>query len=69
MLNARPLVQNGILENIILGIPRVAKAMEDLPVEQLWSVLGAVEGSYWRAALATVIPRAILATWPCSSVL
>ena len=39
----------GILENIILGIPRVAKAMKDLPVEQLWSVLGAVEGSYWRA--------------------
>jgi hypothetical protein len=49
MLNARPSVEIGILENIILGIPRVAKAMEDLPVEQLWSVLGAVEGSYWRA--------------------
>ena len=35
MLNARPSVEIGILENIILGIPRVAKAMEDLPVEQL----------------------------------
>ena len=48
MLN-RPLVETGILETIIVGIPRVAKAMEDLPVEQLWSVLGAVEGSYRRA--------------------
>jgi hypothetical protein len=48
MLN-RPLVETGILETIIVGIPRVARAMEDLPVEQLWSVLGAVESSYRRA--------------------
>jgi hypothetical protein len=45
----RPLVEPGILETIIVGIPRVAKAMEDLPVERLWPVLGAVEGSYRRA--------------------
>jgi hypothetical protein len=32
-----------------MGIPRVAKTMEDLPVEQIWSVLGAVEGSYRRS--------------------
>lgn len=47
MLN-RPLVETGILETIIVGIPRVAKAMEDLPVEQLWSVLQVVEASYGR---------------------
>jgi hypothetical protein len=48
MLN-RPQVETGILETIVVGIPRVAKAMEDLPVEQIWPVLGAVEGSYRRA--------------------
>jgi len=48
MLN-RPLPGTGVLETIVIGIPRVAKAMEDLPVEQLWSVLEAVEGSYRRA--------------------
>jgi hypothetical protein len=45
----RPLVEPGILETIVVGIPRVAKAMEDLPVERIWSVLAAVEGSYGRA--------------------
>jgi membrane protein required for beta-lactamase induction len=44
-----PVVETGILETIVVGIPRVVKAMEDLPVEQLWSVLGAVEGSYRRS--------------------
>jgi hypothetical protein len=29
-----------------MGIPRVANEMENIPVEQLWSVLGAVEASY-----------------------
>ena len=43
-----PEVETGILESIVVGIPRVAKAMEDLPVEQIWSVLGVVEGSYRR---------------------
>jgi len=38
-----------IFENIVAGIPRVANAMEDLPVEQLWSVLDAVEASYLRS--------------------
>jgi hypothetical protein len=48
MLN-KPPVETGVLETIVVGIPRVVKAMEDLPVEQLWPVLGAVEGSYRRA--------------------
>ena len=48
MLNRSP-VETGILETIVVGIPRAAKAMEDLPVEQLWPVLGAVESSYRRA--------------------
>jgi hypothetical protein len=48
MLKSKPLMQTGIFERIVVGIPRVAKAMEDLPVEQLWPVLGAVEGSYRR---------------------
>jgi len=39
-----------VLENIVLGIPRIAKAMEDLPIEELWPALEAVEGSY-RATL------------------
>jgi hypothetical protein len=43
-----PEVETGVLETIVVGIPRVAKAMEDLPVEQIWSVLGAVERSYRR---------------------
>jgi hypothetical protein len=34
MLHAGHLVETGFLE-VISGIPRVAKAMEDLPVEQL----------------------------------
>jgi hypothetical protein len=46
MFNENSVVEMGILEKIVMGIPRVAKEMEDLPVEQLWSVLGAVEGSY-----------------------
>jgi hypothetical protein len=48
-MSNRPIVETGILETIVVGIPRVAKAMEDLPVEQIWSVLRAVEGSYGRA--------------------
>jgi hypothetical protein len=43
-----PEVETGILKSIVVGIPRVAKAMGDLPVEQIWSVLGAVECSYRR---------------------
>jgi hypothetical protein len=43
-----PEVETGILETIVVGIPRVAKAMEDLPVDQIWSVLGVVESSYRR---------------------
>jgi hypothetical protein len=38
----------GILEKIVPGIPQVVKAIEDLPVEQIWSALEAVEGSYRR---------------------
>jgi hypothetical protein len=38
-----------IFENIVAGIPRVANTMEDLPVEQLWSALDAVEASYLRS--------------------
>jgi|ERR1700746_272710 hypothetical protein len=49
MLSSRPVTETGILEAIVVGIPRVAKAMEDLPVEQIWSVLSAVEVSYRRA--------------------
>jgi hypothetical protein len=50
MLNSGHSAETGIFfEKIIRGIPRVAKAMEDLPVEQLWSVLEAVEGGYGRA--------------------
>ena len=50
MLNSGPSAETGIyFEKIVRGIPRVAKAMEDLPVEQLWSVLEAVEGGYERA--------------------
>jgi hypothetical protein len=48
-MSNRPLAETGILETIVMGIPRVAKAMDDLPVEQLWSVLEAVESSYRRA--------------------
>jgi hypothetical protein len=50
MLKSKRSMPTGILETIIVGIPRVAKVMEDLPVEQLWSVLAAVEDSY-RGAL------------------
>jgi hypothetical protein len=44
MLN-RPALETGILETIVVGIPRVAKAMEDLPVEQLWK---AAITAHWR---------------------
>jgi len=36
------------LATIVAGIPHVAKAMEDVPVEQLWRALEAAEVSYWR---------------------
>jgi len=39
-------VETGILEKIVAGIPRVAEAMEDFSVEQIWSALDAAEGSY-----------------------
>jgi hypothetical protein len=45
MLNAGSLMETGILEKIIVGIPRVAKAIEDLPVEQLWKT---AIGARWR---------------------
>jgi len=37
-----------ILEAIVAGIPHVAEAMEDVPVEQLWQALEAAESSYLR---------------------
>ena len=36
------------MEKIVSGIPQVVKAIEDLPVDQLWSALEAAEGSYKR---------------------
>src|SRR5271165_551495 len=36
------------LEAIVAGIPHVAGAVEDVPVEQLWRALEAAERSYWR---------------------
>ena len=47
MLKRRSSEELGILEKIVSGIPRVVKAIEDLPVDQLWSALEA-EGSYRR---------------------
>jgi len=35
-----------ILEAIVAGIPHVAEAMEDVPVEQWWQALEAAEISY-----------------------
>ncbi len=37
-----------ILANIVVGIPRIASAMENLSTEQLWPALKAVESSYKR---------------------
>jgi hypothetical protein len=37
-----------ILEAIVAGIPHVAEAVEDVPVEQLWQALEAAESSYLR---------------------
>jgi len=37
-----------ILEAIVAGIPHVAEAMEDVPVEQWWQALEAAESSYLR---------------------
>jgi hypothetical protein len=52
-----------ILERIVAGIPRVASAMEDLPIEQLWSALKAAEDSYRRtlrqAGLAESVCQAL----------
>jgi Phasin protein len=46
MLKRRSSEEVGILEKILSGIPQVVKAIEDLPIEQLWSALEAAEGSY-----------------------
>src|SRR5262245_18400708 len=46
MFKEQSSAEMGILEKIVMGIPRVAKEMEDIPVDKLWSVLGVVEGSY-----------------------
>jgi hypothetical protein len=48
MLKRRSSEEVGILERIVSGIPQVVKAIEDLPVDQLWSALEAAEGSYGR---------------------
>jgi hypothetical protein len=48
MLKRRSSKEIGILEKIVSGIPQVVKAIEDLPVDQLWSALEAAEGSYRR---------------------
>jgi hypothetical protein len=40
--------ETGFFGNIVAGIPRVAKAIENLPIEQLWPALEVVEGSYRR---------------------
>ena len=37
-----------ILADIVVGIPRMARAMENLSTEQIWPALKAVEGSYKR---------------------
>jgi hypothetical protein len=49
----------GILETIVAGIPRVAEAMENLPVEQLWSALEAAEGSYRRSLRQSGFPQSL----------
>jgi hypothetical protein len=46
MLKRRSSKEVGILEKIVSGIPQVVKAIEDLPVDQLWSTSEAAEGSY-----------------------
>jgi hypothetical protein len=48
MLASRRSEEVGILDKIVAGIPYVAQAIEDLPIEQLWSALEAAEGSYRR---------------------
>jgi hypothetical protein len=48
MLKRRSSEEVGILEKIVSGIPQVVKAIEDLPVDQLWSALEVAEGSYRR---------------------
>ncbi len=40
------------MADIVVGIPRVASAMENLSTEQIWPALKAVEGSYKRTLRA-----------------
>jgi hypothetical protein len=48
MLKRRSPKEVGVLEKIVSGMSQVVKAIEDLPVDQLWSALEAAEGSYGR---------------------
>jgi hypothetical protein len=51
------------LATIVAGIPHVAKAMEDVPVEQLWRALEAAEVSYWRTLRQSGFAESKCQTW------
>ena len=48
-----------ILAKIIVGIPRVVSAMENLSIEQLWPALKAVESSYESALREAGLPQSV----------
>ena len=48
-----------ILAKIILGIPRVVSAMENLSIEQLWPALKAVESSYKSTLQEAGLPESV----------
>ncbi len=48
-----------ILAKIIVGIPRVVSAMENLSIEQLWPALKAVESSYKSALREAGLPQSV----------
>ena len=48
-----------ILAKIIVGIPRVVSAMENLSIEQLWPALKAVESSYKSTLREAGLPESV----------
>ena len=42
--------EGGNIGHIVVSIPRIARAMENLSTEQIWPALKAVEGSYKRTS-------------------
>ncbi len=51
--------EDQILAKIIVGIPRVVSAIENLSIEQLWPALKAVESSYKSTLREAGLPESV----------